>query len=217
VIELKLCLKQQGRRAKDKKDVIGSGLIQNEMGKMCYGERERSEAWKRHMEKVTNEENEWDGEVETNVVQGPIERVTEGEVRRAIKAMKLGKASGVTDVVAEHVVASGEIGVEVMVKLCNRVLAGESMPEEWRDCVLVPLYKEKGDARDCGAYRGVKLLEHGMKIMERVFERRLRAVVEVNDMQWGSCRGKGRLMLCLWLQCCRRSMTGKRRSSICAL
>jgi hypothetical protein len=30
------------------------------------------------MEKVMNEENEWDGEVETNVVPGPIERVTEG-------------------------------------------------------------------------------------------------------------------------------------------
>jgi hypothetical protein len=143
------------------------------------------------MEKVMNEENEWDGEVETNVVQGPIERVTEGEVRRAIKAMKLGKASGVTDVVAEHVVASGEIGVEVMAELCNRVLAGESMPEEWRDSVLVPLYKGKGDARDCGAYRGVKLLEHGMKIMERLFERRLRAVVEVNDMQCGFMPGKG--------------------------
>jgi hypothetical protein len=49
---------------------------------------------------VKSEKNEWDGEVETDDVQGPIERVTEGEVSRAIKAMKLGKASGVTDVVA---------------------------------------------------------------------------------------------------------------------
>ena len=40
------------------------------------------------------------------------------------------------------------------------------------DSVLVPLYKHKGDVRDCGAYRGVKLLEHGMKVMERLFERR---------------------------------------------
>jgi hypothetical protein len=47
------------------------------------------------------------------------------------------------------------------------------------------------DARDWGAYRGVKLLEHCMKIVERVFERRLREVVEVNDMQCGFMPGKG--------------------------
>ena len=45
--------------------------------------------------------------------------------------------------------------------------------------------------RECGAYRGVKLLEHCMKIVERVFERRLREVVEVNDMQCGFMPGKG--------------------------
>jgi hypothetical protein len=136
-----------------------------------------------------NKENEWDGEVEADVVQGPIERVTKGEVMRAIKAMKIGKASGVTDNVAEHVVASGKIGVDVMAEICNRVLAGGSMPGVERACWL--LYKGKGDERDCGAHRGVKLLEHGMKIVERVFERRLREIEKVNDMQCGFMPGKG--------------------------
>jgi hypothetical protein len=44
---------------------------------------------------------------------------------------------------------------------------GEGIPDEWRCSVLVPLYKGKGDVRDCGAYRGVKLLEHAMKVVER--------------------------------------------------
>ena len=57
--------------------------------------------------------------------------------------------------------------------------------------MLVPLYKGKGDVRDCGAYRGVKLLEHGMKVLERVFERRLRAVVDIDEMQCGFMPGKG--------------------------
>ena len=42
------------------------------------------------------------------------------------------------------------------------------MPEEWRTSVVVPIFKGKGDVMDCGAYRGVKLLEHAMKIVERV-------------------------------------------------
>ena len=157
---------------------------------MLWG-KEKREAWKRHMEKVMNEENEWDGEVEADIAQGPLEKVTEGEVMRAIKAMKLRKAAGVSEVVTEHVVASGKIGVEVLTEICNRLLAGEGMPDEWRDSVLVPLYKGKGDARDCGAYRGVELLEHGMKIVERVFERIIREVVKVNDMQCGCMPGKG--------------------------
>ena len=31
---------------------------------------------------------------------------------------------------------------------------------------------------NCGSYRGVKLLEHGIKIIERVLERRIRAFVD---------------------------------------
>ena len=32
--------------------------------------------------------------------------------------------------------------------------------KEWKTSVVVPIFKGKGDAKDCGAYRGVKLLEH---------------------------------------------------------
>ena len=38
---------------------------------------------------------------------------------------------------------------------------------------MVPNFKGKGDAMSCGAYRGVKLREHSMKIVEKVLERRL--------------------------------------------
>ena len=41
-------------------------------------------------------------------------------------------------------------------------------------------------------YRGViKLLEHGMKIVERVFERKLRNIATVNEMQCGFMPGNG--------------------------
>ena len=33
--------------------------------------------------------------------------------------------------------------------------------------------KRKEDVMDCGVYRGVKLLEHAMKIVERVLEKRI--------------------------------------------
>ena len=42
-----------------------------------------------------------------------------------------------------------------------------------------------------GPNRGVKLLEHGMKVVERIFERSLRNLVTVNEMQCGFILGKG--------------------------
>ena len=43
----------------------------------------------------------------------------------------------------------------------------------------------------CGSYRGIKLLEHVMKVLERVIESRVRKMVQINDMQFGFMAGKG--------------------------
>ena len=43
---------------------------------------------------------------------------------------------------------------------------------------------------DCGAYRGIKLLEQGTKVLERVHERKLR-VKDIDEMQFGFMPGKG--------------------------
>jgi hypothetical protein len=57
--------------------------------------------------------------------------------------------------------------------------------------ILVPIYKGKGDVRECGSYRGVKLLEHGMKILERILEKRLRQIINIDEMQCGIMPGCG--------------------------
>ena len=46
------------------------------------------------MEKIMNEENEWDPMVETNLVEGPVEKVVRNEIVEAIQRMKTGKATG---------------------------------------------------------------------------------------------------------------------------
>ena len=48
--------------------------------------------------------------------------------------------------------------------------------------VALPIFKGKGDATDCGAYRRVKLLEHAMKIVGRVMENSIRGLVTIDDM-----------------------------------
>ena len=56
--------------------------------------------------------------------------------------------------------------------------------------MVVPICKGKGDVSNCGSYRGVKLRAHGMKIVEKVLEKRLRSIVELNELQFGFMTGK---------------------------
>ena len=37
---------------------------------------DRAKIWKEHTEKIMNEENKWDHMVETDVAEGPVEKVT---------------------------------------------------------------------------------------------------------------------------------------------
>jgi len=65
------------------------------------------------------------------------------------------------------------------------------VPEDWKSSVILPIYKGKGDPMECGSYRGIKLLEHAMKVVERIFEHRIWQHIEVDDMQFGCMKGKG--------------------------
>ena len=56
--------------------------------------------------------------------------------------------------------------------------------------MIVPIVTGKGDMMSCGSYRGVKLLEHATKIVERVLERRILALINLNKMQFGFMPGK---------------------------
>ena len=143
------------------------------------------------MKKIMNEENDWDQMTEVDAVEGPVEKVTRGEVRNAVETMKRGKATGPSEVSTEMITASGEIGIDVMMKLCQDVLDGRGMPDEWALSIVVPIFKGKGDVLSCGSYRGVKLMEHVMKVVERVLERRIRTLVNLDEIQFGFMPGKG--------------------------
>ena len=99
-------------------------------GRLSFSEKDRGKVWKEHMERIMNEENEWDQNVEADLVEGPVERVSQEEVVRAIREMEAGKAAGPSEVSVEMIAASGEIGIGVMVELCQGVLDGRGMPDE---------------------------------------------------------------------------------------
>ena len=92
---------------------------------------------------------------------------------------------GPSGVVVEMLVAARDVGVQWMVDLCNAVVREGKVPDDWSTSWIVSNYKGKGIAMDCGLYRGIKLLEHAMKVFERVFEASLRKIVNIDNMQFG--------------------------------
>jgi len=44
---------------------------------------------------------------------------------------------------------------------------------------------------ECGSYRGSKLLEHAMQVVERIFKHRILHQIDIDDMQFGFMKGKG--------------------------
>ena len=176
------------------RDIVGGGCVKDENGKIVTDEGERMETWRRHFERISNEEFGWNRnlpEIDSQSNSNGVEDITLEEMKSAVKKMKSNKASGPTGVVADMIKAAGEFGLVWLQELFNQVLKEGRIPNDWSKSWMVSVYKGKGDALDCGSYRGIKLLEHVMKLFERIIEVRIRATVCIDSMQFGFMKGRG--------------------------
>ena len=80
------------------------------------------------MEKIINKENKWEQMVETDIAQGPVEKVARNQIVEAMQKMKSGKTAG-----------PSEVSVE-MIEPCQHVLDGRGMPDEWKTSVILPIF-----------------------------------------------------------------------------
>jgi len=158
--------------------VIGSPVATNE--------EEVKQIWKDYQYKLLNEEFEWDKDsLEWNhAVIGPIQEISEAEVKASLDQMKSGKAADPSGVVSEMLKAAGDAGVRGLTSLFKKILSERKVPIDWTRSWITSVYKGKGDALECSSYRGIKLLEHAMKVFERVIERRLRITIQIDEMQF---------------------------------
>ena len=71
------------------------------------------------MERITNEENNFDHNVEGDAVQSPIVCVSREEALQELNEMKTGKVPGPSEVSLGLIVASGGVRIQVMAKICQ--------------------------------------------------------------------------------------------------
>ena len=168
---------------------MGAKLLKDRKGEMLMHSTDVLRRWGEYFEKRMNEKNDFELD-EVHPIEGPIKEVDKNEVRQAIEAMKTGKAAGPTGLTTEMMKAGGESSMIEFTKVLADVWKKEKIPEEWKRSHTVTIYKGKGDPLQCNSYRGIRLLEHPMKVMEKVLEKRLREIVNIDEMQRGFMKGR---------------------------
>ena len=152
----------------------------------------KKEAWREHYMHRLNVEFSWNpgGLSEVCPVEGSSEHITIAIVRKAINKMK-GKAAGPSGIVAEMLKAAGSSGASMIRDLIEDIIFGNHIPSEWKESHIVSVYKGKGDALNRSNYRGLKLIDQVMKVLERVVEGFIRQRVVINDIQCGFMQSRG--------------------------
>jgi len=79
------------------------------------------------------------------------------EFELAVGKLKNRKSPGIDQIPAELIKAGSRTICYAIHKLIISIWNKEELPEEWKESIIVPIYK-KGDKTDCNNYRGISLL-----------------------------------------------------------
>ena len=72
--------------------------------------------------------------------------------------------------------------IKQYVGLFNKILDTGEYPESWSLGLIIPIYKKKGDKRDCNNYRGITLLSCVGKLCTSIVNERLKEYCELNKI-----------------------------------
>ena len=75
----------------------------------------------------------------------------------------------------------------------------------------------KGDIRNYSSHRVVNILEHGMKVVEKVLEKSLHRIVNVDEMQVRFMPERGTIDAVFMLRRLQKEYHAKGKSCICVL
>ena len=138
-------------------------------------------------------------------LEGPPIPITIDMVKKAISKMKSGKAAGPSGIVVEMIKAAGDTGATMIQDLATAIIRDGKVPTDWEESFIVCLYRGKGDALDRGNYRGLKLTEQAMKILERIVDGLIRQVVSIDDSSLALSQEAALQMQSLCSGSCRRN------------
>jgi len=100
--------------------------------------------------------------------------ILESEIVKALKKLNNRKSAGKDGIVAKMIKTSGEIGVNIIHNICNKIWKSCKWSIEWTESIYIPLHK-KGARDRCESYRTIALIPHVSKIMLYIIQERLKS------------------------------------------
>ena len=96
--------------------------------------------------------------------------------------------------------------------LANKIVAEGVVPSDWNLSFIINLFKGKGDALLRGNYRGLKLQEQAMKVMEHILNTIIRNIVTIDEMQFGFMPGRSTIDAIFILRQLQEKFLGKKKN-----
>ena len=145
--------------------------------------------WSGYYSGLLNETNPKEQLQNVPETAGEVPPISVEEIRNQLAEMKGNKASGpdMSPIIVRN--KMGEQWIVFLEKELNDVITS-GIPSSWRLRELKPLFKGKGSILECSNYRGIKLISHTLKLLERIIDQRQRTIVELGNIQFGFRRGR---------------------------
>jgi hypothetical protein len=80
-------------------------------------------------------------------------------------------------------------GITMFRNLAEKVFSNGVTPRDWEESYIINLYKDKGYALDRGSFRGLKLTDQAMKLLERVVNTFICRMVNIHTLRFGFVPG----------------------------
>ena len=101
------------------------------------------------------------------------------EILAAIKSIKSGKTPGLDGIPAEIHKYGGTALYAQLLKFYRICWTPKELPQQFKDALIIAIYKTKGDRSDCGHYRGISLISTAGNILAKFLLKRLQNIAEV--------------------------------------
>ena len=172
----KMIYKMARNRDENSKDVKGGTVIKDINGKLVTEQEMVLKVWESYFKEPLNQEGNNNDLKLPSYVEGEMELsdIMDTEMQTGMKGMKKGRTPGIDEMRVEIVMAARESGISWTKRLLNTCMRQGKVPEEWRTRLIVPIWKRRGDVQDPGKYRGITLLSHTIKLLERILDGRIR-------------------------------------------
>jgi len=147
-------------------------IVKDKKGEFVADPHSIMARWRNYFSQLLNV-NEYNDvrQAEIHTVKPLVPEPSAFEVELAIGKLKNYKSPGTDQIPAEFIKVRGRTIRCAIHKLIISVWNKEELPEEWKESIIVPIYK--GDKTDCNNYRGISLLPTTYKILSNILLSRL--------------------------------------------